>query len=443
MIFMSYSFYLCDPIWVSFRNIVFIGILLLAVVAGCAGRHEPAETGTAHNDVALADAGVVSGGVERPPLPKEHAAPSTPRRVASAATEPAAFAAREKAIRQDADVIKAECQRAAAGDWEKWQENTLPYRASLLAKIEALRRPGAPAAPWLEALAARDDFPLFEVTPRDGVKYLYAPRSLDEFRRGRSVLAAHRWLRDRGIDLIFVPVPKMTEVYVEHFLDPCPADGIIAPHVRHAWLELLGDGVEVVDAWPILRKQRNSGNAYLYNPADSHWAPAGMQPVAREIAERIARYKFGAAARSAVPIVTSALAPYDVYGPEHGGGPMLQNGWTALNSEQKERAKAALTKTWLNVTMPDGKIPPDDPGSPVILIGNSYTLNFREILIKELNLLIRTNANGAQTTESFGDFLRDPKLLEDCRVMVWVTSGENLPQFKPLPPPIATAAYGD
>lgn len=113
-----------------------------------------------------------------------------------------------------------------------------------------------------------------------------------------------------------------------------------------------------------------------------------------------------------------------------------------MNSEQLGLVKAAQAKIHhLSITMPDGKVPPDDPKSPVMLIGNSYAINFRELLIKDLNLLIRTNASGGQTTDSFADFLRDPELLNNCRVVVWITSGQHLPDFKPLPPAIAEAAY--
>jgi hypothetical protein len=44
-----------------------------------------------------------------------------------------------------------------------------------------------------------------------------------------------------------------------------------------------------------------------------------------------------------------------------------------------------------HVTLPDGQTPSDDPDSPVLVIGHSYVTHFRERLIKELNLLIRTH----------------------------------------------------
>ncbi len=353
------------------------------------------------------------------------------------ASDPQATEARAKIIRRDADAILAECRKAADGDWDRWQHDTAPYRAALKAKVDALKLPGSARPIYLEALEGSNYFPLFEIAPVEYIKYLYDSTSLEGFRSDRSVVAAHRWLRERGIDLIFVPVPKMTEVYIDHFLDPCPADRIIAPHIRSTLLELLNADVEVVDGLPLFRSQRDTDSEYLYNAADTHWAPRAMRIMAREVADRVGRYQFEAKARAAAPIVKTVPGPYNVAGPDHGDGPGIQNGWLALNAEQKKRATAALTKSHPHVTLPDGRLPPDDPASPVILIGNSYVANFREVLIQELNLLIRTNTAGGQTTESFADFLREPELLNNCRVVVWITTCQHLPEFKQLPPGIA------
>jgi hypothetical protein len=86
--------------------------------------------------------------------------------------------------------------------------------------------------------------------------------------------------------------------------------------------------------------------------------------------------------------------------------------------------------------MLDGSEPPDDPESPVLVIGNSYVVNFREQLIRELNMLVQTRAADDATTEAFSDFLRDPGVLAHVRVVVWVTTEQHMTEFKPLPKPI-------
>jgi hypothetical protein len=366
--------------------------------------------------------------------------PDAPRVEDPRQPEARAVAARAEAIRRDATAILAECQRVAGGDWDKWRRDTAPYRDNLKAKIDALSGPAHPEnanrPPLLWTLEGLNGFPLFEAGPRVYLNALYDDRSLDEFRKDRAVVAAHRWLRERGIDLIFVPVPKMVEVYPEHFLDPCPADGIIAPHIRQALWALLNDGVEVVDGLRLFRAVRDTDAEYLYNTADSHWAPRGMRVMAKEIADRIERYNFGARARYGLPIVRTAPGQYVFMDLTAQIGAY---GMEVLSPEQRKRAGRAQTTAQVEVRMSDGRRPPEDPKSPVHVIGHSYVTEFREQLIKELNMLITTGSSDLQTTESFADFARMPQILEHCRVLVWITTDHHMTKFKPMPAPILKA----
>jgi hypothetical protein len=370
-----------------------------------------------------------------------------PRLAVSREPEPAAVQAREEVIRRDADAIRAQCLLAAGGDWDKWQRDTAPFRADLKAKLEALKAFDPPPAALpeckYEPLEGRDGFPLFEVAPRESLHHLHAPEFWDRFRMERPVVAAHRWLREQGIDLIFVPLPKMTEVYPEHFLDPCPADGVIAPHVRRALLEMLEDGVEVVDGFSLFRPVRGDGPEYLYNTADSHWSSRGMRVMAKELAARMARYRFGAEARAAAPMFRTSPGPYSIEGLGFATGVEAQNGWLALNRRQQERARAVQATTLPHVTLTDGRVPPDDPESPVLVIGHSYVPNFRERLILELNLLTLNHWSPGQTTQSFADFLREPELIEGCKVVIWISTEPHLPLFRPLPEPVTAALQSE
>jgi hypothetical protein len=367
----------------------------------------------------------------------------TARPAGSREPEPLAVEARAKAIDRDADLIAAECEAAAAGDWVKWEANTDRYREQLRAKTDALKKSNRYQGSYdlieYEPLEGIDGFPLFEIDAKRKLRYLCDSSSLDGFRRDLPVLALHRWLKKRGIDLIFVPVPKMAEVYIEHFVDPCPRDGIIAPHIRKVLLDLLRSGVEVVDGFPRFHLLRKPDPDYLYNSADTHWSPRAMRILAKEVAERIGRYGFGSSARYALPIVKTDIGPYVIHvsaGIMYDGSP-VQNGWLALNSTQQKRAATVQTRTNTQVTTLDDQVPPDDPASPVLLIGHSYVLNFRELLIRECNLLVSTLASDNQTTEFCADFLRQPELLKHCRVVVWITTEHHLTQLKQLPPAFA------
>jgi hypothetical protein len=386
--------------------------------------------------------------VEKPATPAFDPAAAFPRVDAprppvSSQPEPFAVQAREEVIRRDADVIAAQCVRAAGGDWERWQRDTADYRAALKSKVEVLKTFDPPRATYDEAntepLEGRDKFPLFEVGPRASLRFLYQPEVLDTFRRDRPVVAVHRWLRARGIDLIFVPAPKLTEVYMEHFLDPCPPDGIIAPHVRRTLHELLDEGVEVVDGLPLFRALRDADPEFLYNTADPHWGPRAMRIMAKEVADRIARYKFGASARYGLPIVKTSTDRFMVggrTGPDMVDTAAFQMGWLALTEQQRARARPVQSSCCGHVTTQDGREVPDDPRSPVAIVGNSFVLHFREQLVKESNLLVRGFWRPGTTTEMMAEFLREPDMLKDCKVVVWVVSDRHFQDFKPLPAPI-------
>ncbi len=352
-------------------------------------------------------------------------------------------AARAANIERDAERLRGECQTASGGDWDLWERQTQRYRDALRKKVDELKhvRPSQPFIPDppLEGLS---DFPLFEVQAQENLAHLYDDESLAEFRRKRPAIAAHRWLQKRGIDLIYVPVPRMTEVYIEHFLESVPADGIIAPRVRQTLLQQLEADVETVDAFSTLRPEREPNPEYLYNAADTHWAPRGMRIVAKDVARRLTRYDFGAAARNAQPVVRTSVGPYETraypFEMKIGELPRL-DGWLGLSDRQRSLAEKAQTRTCEFVRTADDLSAPNDPQSPVLLIGHSYCYNFREILTKEANLLLRTHLGDQHTTEAFADFLRDSSLLSGVRVVIWVTTEAHMTRFRPMPPPILAA----
>jgi hypothetical protein len=343
---------------------------------------------------------------------------------------------RRSTIASGSSAILAECQ-AAGGNWVQWEKETEPYRSQLHHRIDELKPTNSPD-PFMEAqsrpLAGLNDFPLFELGARTHINYLYDPLTLEDFRANRPVVAVDRWLRKRGIDLIFVPVPKMTEVYIEHFLDHCPSDGIVAPSARQTLRDLLEDGVETVDGWRLFRPVRKPDPDYLYNAADTHWAPRGMRVMAREVSDRIGRYEFGLKARHRLPIFTTVLAPYLIDGCRGGIGSGV---WSALEAHQQQLAMRFQTTVTTEVQMRDGRPLTEDKNSPVMLIGNSYSVHFRDLLAAQLNMRIRIHAGDGLGTEAFSELLREPEKLDGVRVIVWITTEQHMTKFKPLPKPIA------
>jgi hypothetical protein len=308
--------------------------------------------------------------------------------------------ARQATIAGDAASIRAECDHASGGDWERWQAETAPYRAALAMRMDF-------------NLPPVDGSAFFEINAQRRLAYLLGPAdNLETF------TAVNAWLAAKGIRLVVVPVPSMTELYPERFL-PNPG-AVIAPHKRREVLTLLEHGIEVVDLWPVFRDRRAE---VLYNPDDHHWTFHGMDIAARILAERI-----GAAPGKPRYRLTTAQKDFAASG--HG---FFER---ALTLEQ--RAKAAT----VNVDRPTiERLAGDfyDPASPVAVMGDSYCRHFDEFVALRLNRPIRGLWVDGTSTERFGDYLREPELLAGVRVLVWAAGWNHLTEMKPLPRPILGA----
>ena len=342
----------------------------------------------------------------------------------SIATEPKTRAA---SIRETMEVIRGECQRNASGDWDRWTADLAAVRAELVTKINAAKPKDPSSAGYFEARASvlegRDHFPLFEPAPHTYLLHVVEPASLEPFRLDRPVVEGTRWLERRGIDVIFVPVPKMTEVYPEYFTDHCPSDRIIAPRLRQTLLELLEADVEVVDLWYAFQAERDTSPELLYQPADPHWGPRAQAIAARLVAERLKRYDFAGRAQVSPPICKGPALPY----PPASDGAAFK----ALNPEQQKRA---LENQPLSSRIPQHyRSPQFDNSSPVACIGDSYNSGFMELLGRELNLPIHPLAAGGNTSDAFKNFVRDPELLQDCKVVVWLVCNSSLKNPWPVP----------
>jgi hypothetical protein len=338
---------------------------------------------------------------------------------------------RRDAIQQTMHRIERECEVHGGGDWNRWFAALAPFRAALARKVNDLKPYDPAAEGTVDArcgvLEAAGDPPLFETCPEMYLRYIYEPADLSRYIATRRALPAIKtvatWLKTRGIDLIVVPVPKMTEVYADRIVPEAPPDMIVAPQSRRLLLELLKADVELVDLLPAFLEARRSKPQPLYRPADPHWGPRGMAIAAKEIGERLGRYDFVRKARAEPPGYTVSV------GTEYQPGV----GYPALNPEQKQRVEKALTSRIVNVGDGSKKVFSDD--AAVIFIGDSYNYGLMPLVVREINTPIRYIIGGGHTTEAIRDFVRDPTLLDKCRVVVWVTHFADISDGKwDLPP---------
>ena len=300
------------------------------------------------------------------------------------------------------------------------------YREDLRRRIEAARAHTSTA--MSSVLESTDGLALFEGAPELYLRGVLNPKEVAPFRKLKAVTVAAAWLKRRGIDVLFVPVPKMTEVYPEHFAAHCPADRIIGPHLRHLLVELLQDDVEVVDLLPLFLRERDKSPEPLYQSADPHWTPRGQAVGARAIAERLRRYDFVAKAQAARPAYKVVKTPFP---------PMKEGGcYQFMTTEQRERAATLWPATFPQVMFPQGD-PSGSPARAILTIGDSYNGGLVEQLSKEVNLPVETMAGAGQSTGAFKFFLREPESLNHRKVLIWLICSSTLCADWTLPPAIA------
>jgi hypothetical protein len=340
--------------------------------------------------------------------------------------------ARARAIERSIQGLQQMCGRHG-GDWDGWEEEVKPYQDDLEVRVMSL----SPAEPGAgTAMGGTHGFPLVECEPRIFIRYMYDLQLLDQWHAERSVAAASRWLKQRGIDLIVVPVPKMTEVYPEFFAAHCPADRVVVPRFRRIVQDLLQADVEVIDPLPLLLAERDPSPEFLYQPVEPHWSARGQRVAARAIAERLQRYGFGQQALADRPVCKVVEAPYD-----RGFEPVEKCPYFAvLGPEQRRRAEKVQPASYPAITKDDGAALGHCPYSPVMLIGDSYNKGMADWVTREANLPLRLHYWGSGTTQMFAAFLRDPALLNDCKVVVWTVCMTTLVNGDwPIPPAVRAA----
>ncbi|HEX3879122.1 MAG TPA: hypothetical protein VHW24_19195 [Bryobacteraceae bacterium] len=363
--------------------------------------------------------------------------------VAAWSTE-AATATREQEIDKTARAIEQECQRAAGGDWQKWFDQTASARAALNSRIEDgfadVRE--SPDKKIKHALYRMDGKPPFFEMP-DYAEYVGLHRRpgiascedwVSRFDAWKIVLAASLWFKEHGIDLIFVPVPHLAEVYGARIAGNVPDDIVIAPYLRKTLLALSRQNVEIVDLLPEFLKQRGSDDDALFLAADPHWSDRAKRIAATEVARRLRRYPWAAAAMAKPPRYKMEEKDLPVRGYFL---PLL------TDSEKAELGPPVVMRSRVITTQPAGETPGSTEGSSVMVIGDSYATyrivpgtGFFQQLMQQINQPVTLRAAEGGITQMFKDLARDMESLRSTRVVIWVINGSSFAQSWPDLPPL-------
>jgi alginate O-acetyltransferase complex protein AlgJ len=256
------------------------------------------------------------------------------------------------------DVTKKELA-GHGSTWVAWGERLAPFQASVKSKLKS-----APAK--IKGLPGEDGFIFYRnelesVVGGDLAKQPAGKNPLPviaDFARG---LAAH------GVDFLFVPVPNKVELFPER-LEPKNASlvgGIVNPYGRKFLQDLAAGGVEALDLLtPFLAERGKDKEAHepLYQPQDTHWTDRGLELAAHLVAERIKQYPWYAQLRQHPRRYALKEASFTRMGDLHKNLP-----------EPQKRHYRPQTLSCRQVVNPDGTPYEDDPDSPIVVLGDSFT----------------------------------------------------------------------
>lgn len=257
-------------------------------------------------------------------------------------------------------------------------------------------------------------------------------RTVEQEERGKregvaGIALLARKLRERGTELVLVPIPRLHQVHPERLAPglEVPADFVGVDPATTLYLgELTAAGVTVVHLTPAFAAERESAAAeddrFLFHAYDNHWTPRGVRLAADEIAKVVTGlegYESGALAEGADWRVDHHEVVFKVPPPRGNAVPPLD----------------PLTRVWIDAIVDEAGAPalPPDPTSPILLLGDSnaqwYTEHAAAIgdqlgarLGRRLDVIALPGSLADGVWKSVARRTRPGETLSDKKVVVWV-----------------------
>jgi len=232
----------------------------------------------------------------------------------------------------------------------------------------------------------------------------------------------NRQLKERGIELLLVPVPPKAARYPEKLgVEATPETGsTAAPYLLRFYEELRAQGINVLDLSTAFAQERDARGA-VYCQTDSHWSGLGCMLAAQAIATRV---------RDKVPPPPPIRKSYNADWKEVG----IKGDLVSLLSAEAARPVAEKISIREITEKPGGAGVQPDANSPLLVLGDSHTLVFHEFLAERAGLidqlanelgfapdLIGTRGSGATAVRVslYRRSRSDPGYLAKKRVIVW------------------------
>lgn len=236
-----------------------------------------------------------------------------------------------------------------------------------------------------------------------------------------AILDFHRQLKERGIQLLLVPVPPKAGMYPDKLgVEAGIGAASTAPYLQQFYRELRQHEIEVLDLSTTFAQPPESARGPVYCKTDSHWSGLGCVLAAGAIAERVK-------AKLPPPAVRKDYATEWKEVGINGDLPAL-----LPRDVSKPAAEKISVRTVSDKGGGAGVTP--DANSPLLVIGDSHTLVFHEFLAERAGLidqlahelgfapdLIGTRGSGATAVRVslYRKAKSDPGYLAKKKFVVW------------------------
>ncbi|HUU00975.1 MAG TPA: hypothetical protein VM425_06005 [Myxococcota bacterium] len=321
-------------------------------------------------------------------------------------------------------LLAEQLAKFGAGSWKKWAARVARYRRRMSTALA--KRPKR-----LKALVGRDGFLFF----RNSINYVVGG-DLQKQSAGKNpfptIVDFKNYLEKQGVDFLLVPIPTKIEVFPDKMLQGKFDLGtlpVLNPYGRKLLSEFTDAGVEVVDLLPAYlaaRAARKKGEEFLYQPQDTHWTDRGLRLAARMIAARIEKYPWYAELSKKAVAYKQEKVTFKRQGD--------------LVSRLAEREKVRYKPDTLvghRVIDPAGKPYDDDPQSPIVVLGDSFTGVFERTycrnagvsahiarLIKYPVDLVMSYGGGPNVRRKL--LRRGEEALRSKRLVIWMFAARDL-----------------
>jgi alginate O-acetyltransferase complex protein AlgJ len=256
--------------------------------------------------------------------------------------------------------IAHELEAQGGGSWAKWAAQVAPFRDALKKRAKAM--PGK-----VKALAGKDGFLFY----KNGLEYA-AGGDLEAQRKGKNpvpaILEFKKELDSQGVDFLFVPVPDKLEIYPEE-LDPdfkSLSGQVVNPYGRKFIASLSKQGIEVLDLLPAFlaakAQKPSAGDPWLFQHQDTHWTDRGLRLAAELLSARIKKYPWFSKLAEHRQAFTEKETSFTRFGDLQSRLP---------EPEQKNYTPETLIAH--QVIRADKQPYDDDPDSPIVMLGDSFT----------------------------------------------------------------------